>query len=194
MTETKKINSICVYCGSSFGNDILYKEKAVALGNAIAEMNIALVFGGSHLGLMGTIADTVLSKGGKVIGVIPEYLHNKGISHNNLTELQVVRNMNIRKEMMIELSDAFIAMPGGYGTLDEITEVLSLNQLSMIDKPCALFNINNYYNDYIKQLDHSVKEKLLRPEHRDMLLVDDDENLLLEKIKNYSKIEIGKWY
>jgi len=190
----KKINSICVYCGSSFGNDILYKEKAEALGNAIAEMNIALVFGGSHLGLMGTIADTVLSKGGKVIGVIPEYLHNKGISHNNLTELQVVRNMNIRKEMMIELSDAFIAMPGGYGTLDEITEVLSLNQLSMIDKPCALFNINNYYNDYIKQLDHSVKEKLLRPEHRDMLLVDDDENLLLEKIKNYSKIEIGKWY
>jgi uncharacterized protein (TIGR00730 family) len=190
----KSIKSICVYCGSSFGNDKLYKEKAEALGNAIADMNIALVFGGSHLGLMGTIADTVLNKGGKVIGVIPEYLHNKGISHNNLTELQVVRNMNIRKEMMIELSDAFIAMPGGYGTLDEITEVLSLNQLSMIDKPCALFNINNYYNDYIKQLDHSVKEKLLRPEHRDMLLVDDDENLLLEKIKNYSKIEIGKWY
>jgi hypothetical protein len=143
---------------------------------------------------MGTIADTVLGKGGKVIGIIPEYLHNKGISHNNLTELQVVRNMNIRKEMMIELSDAFIAMPGGYGTLDEITEVLSLNQLSMIDKPCALFNVNNYYDDYIKQLDHSVKEKLLRPEHRDMLLIDDDENILLEKIKNYSKIEIGKWY
>jgi len=189
-----KIKSICVYCGSSFGNSILYKEKAVALGNAIAEKNIALVFGGSHLGLMGTIADTVLGKGGKVIGIIPEYLHNKGISHNNLTELQVVRNMNIRKEMMIELSDAFIAMPGGYGTLDEITEVLSLNQLSMIDKPCALFNVNNYYDDYIKQLDHSVKEKLLRPEHRDMLLIDDDENILLEKIKNYSKIEIGKWY
>jgi hypothetical protein len=143
---------------------------------------------------MGTIADTVLGKGGKVIGIIPEYLHNKGISHNNLTELQVVRNMNIRKEMMIELSDAFIAMPGGYGTLDEITEVLSLNQLSMIDKPCALFNVNNYYDDYIKQLDHSVKEKLLRPEHHDMLLIDDDENVLLEKIKNYSKIEIGKWY
>ena len=190
----KQIKTICVYCGSSFGNNSLYKEKAEALGNAIADMNIALVFGGSHLGLMGTIADSVLSKGGKVIGVIPEYLHNKGISHNDLTERHVVRNMNIRKEMMIELSDAFIAMPGGYGTLDEITEVLSLNQLSMIDKPCALFNINNYYNDYIKQLDHSVKEKLLRPEHRNMLLVDDDENLLLEKIQNYSKVEIGKWY
>ena len=190
----KKINAICVYCGSSFGNNILYKEKAEALGKILADNNISLIFGGSHLGLMGSIADSVLNKGGKVIGVIPEYLHNKGISHNNLTERHVVRNMNIRKEMMIELSDAFIAMPGGYGTLDEITEVLSLNQLSMIDKPCALFNINNYYDDYIKQLNHSVKEKLLRPEHRDMLLVEEDEFRLLDKIKNYSKVEIGKWY
>jgi len=189
-----RINSICVFCGSSLGNDIIYKEKAEALGKIIAKENITLVFGGSHLGLMGVVADAVLSNGGKTIGVIPEYLFNKGIAHKGLSELTVVKNMSDRKTMMIELSDAFIAMPGGYGTLDEITEILSLNQLNMIDKPCALFNIKNYFNDYIKQLDHCVNEKLLRPEHRDMTIVDDNEKNLLEKLKNYQKVEIGKWY
>jgi hypothetical protein len=190
----KRINSICVFCGSSLGNDNIYKEKAEALGKIIAKENIALVFGGSHLGLMGVVADTVLSNGGKTIGVIPEYLFNKGIAHKGLSELTVVKDMSDRKAMMIEISDAFIAMPGGYGTLDEITEILSLNQLNMIDKPCALFNIKNYFDDYVKQLDHCVKEKLLRPEHRDMTIVDDNEQTLLEKLKNYQKIEIGKWY
>ena len=191
---TKRINSICVFCGSSFGADDIYKEKAEALGKIIANENSTLIFGGSHLGLMGVIADAVLDNGGKVIGVIPEYLFNKGIAHTGLTELNVVKDMSDRKSMMIELSDAFIAMPGGYGTLDEITEILSLNQLSMIDKPCALFNIKNYFDDYIKQLNHCVKEKLLRPEHRDMTIVDDNEQTLMEKLKNYQKVEIGKWY
>ena len=190
----KRIDSICVFCGSSLGNDLIYKEKAEALGKIIAKENSTLVFGGSNLGLMGIIADAVLNNGGKVIGVIPEYLFNKGIAHTGLTELNVVKNMNDRKAMMIGLSDAFIAMPGGYGTLDEITEILSLNQLNMIGKPCSLFNIKGYFNDYLKQLDHSVKEKLLRPEHRDMLIVDDYEKALLEKLKNYQKVEIGKWY
>ena len=189
-----RINSICVFCGSSFGADDIYKEKAEALGKIIANENSTLVFGGSHLGLMGVIADAVLANGGKVIGVITEYLFNKGIAHTGLTELSVVKDMSDRKAMMIELSDAFIAMPGGYGTLDEITEILSLNQLSMIDKPCALFNIKNYFDDYIKQLNHCVKEKLLRPEHRDMTIVDDNEQTLMEKLKNYQKVEIGKWY
>jgi len=191
---TKRINSICVFCGSSFGADDIYKEKAEALGKIIANENSTLIFGGSHLGLMGVIADAVLDNGGKVIGVIPEYLFNKGIAHTGLTELNVVKDMSDRKSMMIELSDAFIAMPGGYGTLDEITEILSLNQLSMIDKPCALFNIKNYFDDYIKQLNHCVKEKLLRPEHRDMTILDDNEQSLMEKLKNYQKVEIGKWY
>jgi len=190
----KTLKSICIFCGSSLGNDTIYKEKATALGKILAKENISLVFGGSHLGLMGVVADTFLDGGGHVIGVIPEYLFNKGIAHGSLTELNVVKNMNDRKAMMIEISDAFIAMPGGYGTLDEITEVLSLNQLSLIDKPCGLFTIKGYYNDYIKQLDHSVTEKLLRPEHRNMLQVDEDESILLEKLKNYEKMEIGKWY
>ena len=190
----KKIENICVFCGSSFGADDIYKEKAEALGKIIANENSTLIFGGSHLGLMGVIADAVLANGGKVIGVIPEYLFNKGIAHTGLTELNVVKDMSDRKSMMIELSDAFIAMPGGYGTLDEITEILSLNQLSMIDKPCALFNIKNYFDYYIKQLNHCVKEKLLRPEHRDMTILDDNEQTLMEKLKNYQKVEIGKWY
>jgi hypothetical protein len=176
------------------GSDVIYKEKAVALGKLLAKENINLVFGGSHLGLMGVIADTVLNEGGQVIGVITEYLFNKGISHNGLTELSVVKEMTLRKAMMIEMSDAFIALPGGYGTLDEITEVLSLNQLSLIDKPCGLLNIKGYFDNYIKQLDHSVTEKLLRPEHRCMLLSDEDENILLKKMKEYEKVEIGKWY
>jgi uncharacterized protein (TIGR00730 family) len=190
----KTLNSICIFCGSSLGNDTTYKEKAISLGKILAKENISLVFGGSHLGLMGVLADTFLDQGGHVIGVIPEYLFNKGIAHGGLTELNVVKNMNDRKAMMIELSDAFIALPGGYGTLDEITEVLSLNQLSLIDKPCGLLNIKGYFNDYIKQLDHSVSEKLLRPEHRSILQVDEDETALLNKLKEYEKVEIGKWY
>jgi len=190
----KTLKSVCIFCGSSMGSDIIYKEKAVALGKLLAKENITLVFGGSCLGLMGVIADAALAEGGNVIGVITEYLFNKGISHNGLTELSVVKEMTDRKAMMIELSDAFIALPGGYGTLDEISEVLSLNQLSLIDKPCGLLNIKGYFDNYIKQLDHSVTEKLLRPEHRNMLIADEDETVLLKKLKNYEKVEIGKWY
>ncbi len=188
------INNICIFCGSSFGESSSYKEKAEALGKHMAQENITLVFGGSNLGLMGIIADAVLNSSGKAIGVIPEYLYNKGIAHLGLSELNVVKNMNDRKAMMIELSDAFIAMPGGYGTLDEISEVLSLNQLNMINKPCALFNINGFFDNYLKQLDHAVLEKLLHPEHRNMLITDNDEKNLIDRIKNHEKVKIGKWY
>lgn len=189
-----KIESVSVFCGSSFGADPLFRAKAESLGKLLAEEKIALVFGGSHLGLMGVVSDAVLANGGVVKGVIPEYLFNKGIEHKNLTELFVTKNMSDRKNMIIEMSDAFIAMPGGYGTLDEIAEVLSLNQLSMIDKPCGLLNVSSYYSHFLLQLDHAVENKLLRPEHRDMLLCDSDEKILLEKIKKYKKVEIGKWY
>jgi len=190
----KILSSICVFCGSSFGADPIFQEKAESLGKLLAEEKITLVYGGSHLGLMGVIADAVMKYGGNVNGVITTLLHEKGISHKNLTDLKVMENMNDRKAMMINMSDAFIAMPGGYGTLDEITEVLSLNQLSIIDKPCGLLNIKDFFNDYIKQLDHTVKEKLLRPEHRNMLVVDSEERGLLEKMRGYVRVDIGKWY
>lgn len=190
----KKIKSVSVFCGSSFGSDPLFHAKAEALGKLLAEENITLVFGGSKLGLMGVLADAVMAGNGTVRGVIPEYLYNKGIAHESITELDVVKNMSDRKNLIIELSDAFIALPGGFGTLDEITEVLSLNQLSMIDKPCALLNISGFFDHYLAQIDHAVEQKLLRPEHRNMLLHDEDENELIKKIKNYKTVEIGKWY
>lgn len=190
----KKIESISVFCGSSFGADPLFRTKAEALGKLLAEEKITLVFGGSRLGLMGVVADAVRSNNGIVKGVIPEYLFNKGIEHKDISELIVTKNMSDRKNMIIEMSDAFIAIPGGYGTLDEIAEVLSLNQLSMIDKPCGLLNVSNYYNYFLLQLDHAVEHKLLRPEHRDMLMHDSDEKNLVEKIKKYKTVDIGKWY
>lgn len=190
----KKIKSVSVFCGSSFGTDPLFRAKSVALGKLLAEENITLVFGGSKLGLMGVIADTVLAAKGTAIGVIPEYLYNKGIEHAGITEMNVVKTMSDRKEMIIDISDAFIALPGGFGTLDEITEVLSLNQLSMIDKPVGLLNISGYFNDFLRMLDNAMKHKLLRPEHLSMLITDSDEKKLLGKIKNYKTVEIGKWY
>lgn len=190
----EKSKSICVFCGSSFGNDPAFRQKAEELGTLLAKERITLVFGGSNLGLMGVVADSALAAGGNVTGVIPEYLFNKGIAHNGLTELFVTKTMMDRKAMMIDISDAFISMPGGYGTLDEITEVLSLNQLSMIDKPCALLNASGFFDHYLKQLDHAVEQKLLRPEHHNMLLHDQEVKTLLEKIKNYKAVEIGKWY
>jgi uncharacterized protein (TIGR00730 family) len=190
----KPLTSICVFCGSSFGADPIYREKAEALGKLFAEEKITLVFGGSSLGLMGVVADAAKKHGGFVKGVIPTLLQDKGIAHNGLHELHIMQSMNERKAMMIEISDAFIAMPGGYGTLDEITEVLSLNQLSIINKPCGLLNVKGYFDDYIKQLDHAVEEKLLRPEHRNMLMVDSNEKNLLDKIRNYKPVDIGKWY
>ncbi|MFH0866679.1 MAG: TIGR00730 family Rossman fold protein [Bacteroidota bacterium] len=190
----KKIESISVFCGSSFGADPLFRIKAESLGKLLADEKIALVFGGSRLGLMGVVADAAHSNNGIVKGVIPEYLFNKGIEHKDISELIVTKNMSDRKNLIIEMSDAFIALPGGYGTLDEITEVLSLNQLSMIDKPCALLNVSGFFDFYLKQLDHTVEQKMLRPEHRNMLMHDGDEKKLLEKIKNYKAAEIGKWY
>jgi uncharacterized protein (TIGR00730 family) len=193
-TRNFKLNSICVFCGSSNEADAIYKTKAEALGKSLAEEKITLVFGGSNLGLMGVLADAVMRNGGKVKGVITGHLYDKGIAHNNISELKIMPGMNERKALMIDISDAFIAIPGGYGTLDEITEVLSLNQLSIINKPCALFNIKGFFNDYIRQLDHSVEEKLLRPEHRNMLIVESDGKRFLEKLKDHKTVDIGKWY
>ncbi|NTW33853.1 MAG: TIGR00730 family Rossman fold protein [Bacteroidetes bacterium] len=188
------MKTICIFCGSSFGNDAIYREKAEALGKLLALENITLVYGGSNLGLMGVIADSALTNNGKVIGIIPEHLESKGISHKRLTNLHIAKTMNERKAMMIDISDAFIALPGGYGTMDEITEVLSLNQLGIINKPCGLFNVKGFFNDYLKLHDIMVKEKFLRKEHSNMLIVDEDEKSLIKKIKNYKNVEIGKWF
>ena len=186
---------LCVFCGSSFGGNPIYVKAARDLGNAIAKRNICLVYGGARVGLMGEIASTVIRAKGEVIGVIPKGLVDKEVAHGSLTDLRIVESMHERKSLMAELSDGFIALPGGFGTMEEIFEVITWAQLSFHDKPCGFLNINGYYNDLIKFLDHSVKENFIEPEHRAMIIIDDNPESLLEKFSKYEppKIDKAKW-
>jgi uncharacterized protein (TIGR00730 family) len=189
------IQSICVFCGSSGGSNPLYTEKAIALGNIFIENNITLVYGGSNVGLMHVIAETMLKAGGKVIGVMPHNLIRREVAHKGLTEFYEVETMAERKARMDELSDAFIAMPGGIGTLDEIFEVMSWNQLELISKPVALYNVLGYYDQLLGFLDHSVNQHFVKPEHRLNLIAESNEKTLLNKILHYKPIKVdgGKW-
>ena len=189
------IKSICVFCGSSSGSNPVYTDKAIELGNLFVEKKITLVYGGSNVGLMREIADTMLNAGGRVIGVMPHNLIKREVAHSGLTEFHVVENMADRKSVMDKLSDAFIAMPGGVGTLDELFEMMSWNQLEIISKPVALFNVLGYYDHLLSFLDHSVNHRFVKPEHKINLISESDENILLEKIINYkpAKVDGGKW-
>ena len=188
------MKSICVFCGSSMGSEKVYQQKAFALGKLLAENNITLVYGGANIGLMKVLADTVLTFGGSVEGVMPGMLVEKEIAHQNLTKLHIVDSMHERKLLMANLSDAFIAMPGGFGTLDELAEVFTWIQLEIINKPCAIFNVIGYFDHLISFLDHSVNERFLRHEHRNNIIIDSDENRLLEKIISFKSIPVdSKW-
>ena len=177
------MKKICVYCGSKTGNDPEYALAAVKLGQAIAERELGLVYGGGHMGLMGKIADAVLGAGGEVIGVIPKAQVDKGEAHQGLSELKIVPSMHERKAMMADLCDAFIAMPGGLGTLEEVLEVVTWNQLGLIDKPCALLNVNGYYDPLISFLDSSVNAGFIQPEHRQLLHCAERPDQLLDFIQ-----------
>ncbi len=193
MSDT--IKSICVFCGSSAGSREEYSSKARDLGLLLTEKDITLVYGGSNVGIMHVIADTMMQAGGKVIGVMPHTLIEREVAHRAITEFHVVETMAERKAVMDELSDAFIAMPGGIGTLDELFEVMSWNQLDLITKPVALFNVLGYYDQLLAFLDHSVDQRFVKPEHRMNLIAESDENMLLEKILNYKPVKVdgGKW-
>jgi uncharacterized protein (TIGR00730 family) len=189
------IKSICVFCGSSAGSREEYSAKARALGLLFVEKGITLVYGGSNVGLMHVIADTMMQAGGKVIGVMPHTLIEREVAHKAITEFHVVETMAERKAVMDKLSDAFIAMPGGIGTLDELFEAMSWNQLELITKPVALFNVLGYYDQLLAFLDHSVGQRFVKLEHRVNLIVESDENILLDKIMNYKAVKVdgGKW-
>ncbi len=189
------IKSICVFCGSSSGSNPVYTQKAIALGKLFVEKNISLVYGGSNVGLMREIADTMLEAGGKVIGVMPHTLIDREVAHKGLTEFHVVSTMAERKAIMEKLSDAFIAMPGGVGTFDELFEMMSWNQLDIINKPVALFNVLGYYDLLLSFLEHSVDQRFMKPEHRINLISESDENILFDKIFNYEPVKVdgGKW-
>jgi uncharacterized protein (TIGR00730 family) len=189
------IKSICVFCGSSAGSREEYSIKARDLGQLFVKKGISLVYGGSNVGLMRVIADTMMEAGGKVIGVMPHNLIEREVAHKGISEFRVVGNMSERKAVMEELSDAFIAMPGGIGTLDELFEVMSWNQLELITKPMALYNVLGYWDQLLTFIDHSVDQRFVKPEHRINLISESDENILLDKILNYNPVKVdgGKW-
>ena len=184
---------ICVFCGSSTGIRKSYADTATQLGEMIAGCRLALVYGGGNVGLMGIIADAALRAGGEVIGIIPRGLAAKELAHQRLSELRVVGSMHERKALMAELSDAFIAMPGGYGTFEEFCEILTWTQLGLQRKPCGLLNVEGYYDHLLKLFDHSVAEGFVKPAHRAMVLDDADPETLLKRIVGYSVPLVDKW-
>lgn len=188
------MRNIGVFCGSSMGRLTIYREQAAELGEQLARHRISLVFGGADIGLMKMVANSVLKNGGKVIGVMPQILVDKEILHQSLSEVIIVDSMHERKAKIASLSDAFIALPGGFGTLDELAEILSWNQLEVISKPLALLNINHYFDHLISYLDHCVEERFLRIEHRNNILVEEDIHLLLDRLMTFEPVQVhSKW-
>ena len=187
------IKTLCVFCGSSTGSHPIYSDMARRLAEYLLEKKIKLVYGGANVGLMGILADTMLADGGKVIGVMPESLVEHEVAHHDLTEMHIVSGMQERKALMADLSDAFLALPGAYGTLDELFEVLTWNQLGIINKPVGLLNIMGFYDPLVQMIDHAVAEKFLRPEHRNMLLIGDDIEQLIQNLENYKPVIAEKW-
>ncbi len=177
------MRSVCVFLGSSIGARDDYREAAIALGAALAEQGLELVYGGSRVGLMGVIADSALQRGGKVHGVIPRVLVDKEVAHTGLTELEVVDSMHTRKKRMADRADAFVALPGGMGTLEELTEVLTWAQLGIHAKPCGLLNVAGYFTPWLRFLDHAVTERFLKPAHRALLIADADPQRLLHRLR-----------
>lgn len=183
---------ICVNCGSSPGTSDCYMAMARELGQAILENQCELIYGGADVGLMGEVADTVVKGGGVVRGVIPESFAHK-VSHHGLTELHVVGSMHERKQMMFDLSDAFVALPGGFGTLEEIAELITWAQLGLHSKPCGLINVNGYYDLLLSFLDGAVSNGFIRRVHRSILLVSDSAGSLLDQMQSYEPPTTEKW-
>jgi uncharacterized protein (TIGR00730 family) len=188
------VERACVFCGSSPGARPQYTEATEDLGSLLVQNGITLVYGGASVGLMGRLAETVLSEGGEAVGVIPRALVEREIAHLGLTELHVVDSMHERKALMADLSDAFVALPGGLGTLDELFEVYTWAQLGLHRKPCGLLNVEGYYQHLADFLDHAVGERFVRDEHRDMLIVEDDPATMLERLQGFDPATLTpKW-
>ncbi|KMJ46557.1 TIGR00730 family Rossman fold protein [Xenorhabdus khoisanae] len=179
------VKSIAVYCGSSLGISEIYKESAISFAKELVKRDITLVYGGASVGIMGTVADTVLKAGGKVIGVIPTLLEEREISHKNLSELHVVETMHQRKSKMIELAEGFVALPGGFGTLEEFSEVFTWSMIGLNSKPCGILNINQFYDPLISMIDRMADEQFLQEKYRHMAIVEQDPALLLDRFNDY---------
>lgn len=189
-----KLKRICVFCGSSVGARPAYRQAAQRLGALLAERGVGVVFGGGCIGLMGALADAALGKGGEVIGVIPESLVRREIGHRGVSKLHVVETMHQRKALMADLSDAFIALPGGYGTLEEFCEAVTWSQLGIQQKPCGLLNIERYWDGLLAVLDHAVDEEFVRPENGQLVLVASTPEGMLERLLAWTPpAHIEKW-
>jgi uncharacterized protein (TIGR00730 family) len=184
---------ICVFCGSSEGSGPEYRAAAEEMGRELVRRNIGLVYGGGNVGLMGRIADAVLRAGGEVQGVIPENLMAREVGHKGLTKLHVVRSMHERKALMADLSDAFIAMPGGFGTLEEFCEVVTWTQLGQHAKPCGILNVLDFYTPLLAMFDHAVEEQFLKPENRALVLARESPVDLLQALEEWRPPHIEKW-
>lgn len=191
--KKRKMKRITVFCASSFGTEKIYEEQAILVGKTLAQQNIELVYGGANVGLMGAVADGALNAGGKVIGVLPNFLRSKEIAHLGLTELILVESMHERKTKMNDLCDGVIALPGGFGTLEELFEMLTWAQLGLHKKPIAILNVNGFYDSLIALLQTMTEKGLLKDVNREMLLVSDNIDDLLEKMRNYVPPTVGKW-
>lgn len=189
----RELRTVCVYAGSSTGNRPAYRHAAVTLGRTIAESGRRLVYGGGAVGLMEVVADAALAAGGDVIGVIPRSLDDREIGHRGLTELRIVESMHERKMQMAELSDAFVALPGGVGTVEELVEVLTWTQLGFHHKPCAVLDVEGYYRPLVAFLDHAVDEGFLRAGHRHLLLAGDEPGELLDRLAAWQPPPLPKW-
>ena len=188
------MKSIAVFCGSSSGASPLYAEAAKNLAAEMAKRHLWCIYGAGNVGLMGILADSMLENGGKIIGVIPHFLRELEVCHENLTELFVVNSMDERKVKMAELSEGVIILPGGYGTLDEMFEMITLVQLGQDDQPIGILNVNGYYDHLIKHIDLMVKESFVKPIHKKLVIVSHDINELLDKMNAYQpKPLTGKW-
>jgi uncharacterized protein (TIGR00730 family) len=183
---------VCVFCGSNAGIRAEYGIAAQGLATVLARRGLGLVYGGGNIGLMGVLADSMLQAGAEVIGVIPQALVAKEVAHRGVTELRIVDTMHQRKALMNELSDAFIALPGGFGTLDEFFEILTWSQLGIHGKPSGLLNVSGYYDSLLAMLDHAVTERFLRPAHRELVIADTDADSLLQRLASFAPVQAGK--
>lgn len=188
-----ELRSVCVYCGSNAGSRPLYAERAAALGARLAQEGLALVYGGGNVGLMGIVADAALAAGGEVVGVIPEQLVNWEVAHRGVTRLEVVASMHERKARMFDLSGAFVALPGGFGTMDEMFEMLTWRQLGLGDKPCAFLDVDGFYAPLVAMMDRMVAERFLHAEQRNDLWHGEDIDAMIGWMRAYVPAHADKW-
>jgi uncharacterized protein (TIGR00730 family) len=191
--SVREIKKLCVFCGSRMGTRAVYRQAAIQLGNQLARSGIGLVYGGGRVGLMGALADSVLGAGGEAIGVMPRALVEKEIAHTALTHLHVVESMHERKALMADLADAFVLLPGGFGSWEEFCEVVTWSQLGMHQKPCGVLNVAGYYNPLLSQASHAVAEGFLGPSHQEMLIVGDSVEDLVARLGTAPVLTEVKW-